>query len=558
MGDKKFKVSTQYDQMNNGPHERPFVPIGAPCLAYHVAFWHRDVIDKKDEVKCLPDSFDEGIECSTKEDKHKKSNTDLVGEYFDRVRSFFSENNKGFVETTKTSPDLIKERTRTWTTSFSANGAEELTLIAENHTEYWRFSVILNFKEHQAKVCLNAQRIFKLVLELRDSQKVKTDISEMRSALVEEFEVFVRDNVLPPVPVDAEYSELTNRCFCNLIGSVFWKPTSPGRWPHHDVNGDKVWDEPVFNKPRLLVKKLWPMIERLQGEPSATPGHRDYEMAASLMLDGRAIYASSLGHPATEMAMLTEKVPVVYSLIVCFDDAWQLGRLIDTVHSIETLRLAALRDIEKIGVAAQKLFSIRAFLREGGDVEDVQEKMDELLRSDVSWRVERSQRYWKQFKYRVDRLRIGRIEGFQPYDDFVFRRIGDTITFIESVGRQLSLIRKEIDLRYQLKQTKILQRQTISMKETGRQILVLQKVGEGLLLIPFTYYCYMLCEKLLKKTSIDIDHIKIYFSEYLLFGLALFFSASAMRLADWLKEKETERHKLAEEKSEAGDRPGRG
>lgn len=554
MEDRKFEISNQYDQMNNGPHERPFVPIGAPCLAYHVAFWHRDVIDKKDEENRGRSPFDERKRASKEHDGHKKSNTDLVGEYFDRVRVFFAENNREFAELPMAAGDLAKERTRTRTASFSANGQEELTLIAENHTEYWRLSVILNFKEGQAKVCLNAQRIFKLVLELKDAEKIPEDVSGIRSALVEEFEAFVVKNVLPPVPRDAEYRELTNRCFCNLIGSIFWKPESPGRWPDYDVNGDRVWDARTIEKPRSLVQRLWPMIKRLQGEPSAVPGHRDYEMAASLMLDGRAIYASSLGHPATEASVLTEKVPVVYSLIACFDDAWQLGRLIDTVHSIETLRLAALRDIDKISAAAQELFSIRAFLREGGDVEDVQGRMEELLRSDVSWRVERSQRYWKQFKYRVDRLRIGRIEGFQPYDAFVFRRIGDTITFIESVGRQLSFIRKEVDLRYQLKQTKILQKQTISLKDTGRQIFVLQKVGELLLLIPFTYYCYMLCEKLLKKTSIDIDYIKIQFSEFLLFGLAFFFAASAMRLADWLKEKETERHKLAEEKGEADSR----
>ena len=531
---EKIDICNQYDQMNNGPHERPFVPISAPSLAYHIAFWHPDVVEKNGKRAPLRQASGSRADAPREEEETEKTNAQLVGEYFEWVCAHFSEKNATFTASSNSGPGFVKERTRTWTASFRAQEAEEVTLIAECHTEYWRLSVFLAFNEKEAVVCAKAREVFKQVMGMAPEGGLSVDLSGVRSALVDEFEVFVRDRVLPPVTDRADFLKLTKRCFCNLIGSIFWKPDTPGRWPDYDLNSDKVWDEPFLPKPRVLVRQMWPMIERLQGQPSATPGDRDYEMAASLLLGGRAVYASSLGHPITSESNVTGKVPVIYSLIVCFDDAWQLGRLVDVVHSMETLRLAALRDIDKISAAAKELFSIRASLRKGVSLKKVQARMERLLRLDVSWRIERSQRYWRQFRHRIDRLRIVRIEGFQAYDSFVYRRIGDTITFIESTGRQLAFIRKEVDLRYQ-------QKQTNSLEATGRRIFVLQKYGELLLLIPFSYYCYMLSEKVLKKSTLDPTYLSVHVLGLFLVALALLVTVLVLWWARRAQETEMKR-----------------
>ena len=505
----RFSLSNQYEGMNNGPHERPFVPIAAPCLAYHAAFWFVSV-DKARHAR--------------------RRNAELVREYFNCAREHFKSENQCFDELQSREP--VTDRIRTWTVTFVSHGtSERVTLTAECHTEYWRLSVILGFGAGEPSICKAAWDLFALVSNLRAYDELSMEAREAgRAALVDDFEAFVMGRVLPPVSSDDAFWKIVKYCFCTFIGSVFWKPTPFARQPNYDLNANEIWEDVRFKEPRPLIRQLWPIIECLQGEHSAAPGLRDFEVTASMFLESRAIYASSLGHPKTPPSGSPSRVPVVYSLVVCFDDPWQLGRLLDTIHSMGTLRLAALRDVDKISRAARDLASIRSLLRKGSGIEKVQHKMELLLKRDVSWRIERSQRYWKQFQSRIKRLRIERIEGFQPYDSFVDRRIGDTITFIESTGRQLSFVRKEVDLRYQLQQTD-------SLEKNGNRIVALQKAGEMLLVIPLTYYAYMLCDKFSEK----MKGWKIFAMDYapwMLFSVSLLIACLALRFSEFLRKKE--------------------
>jgi hypothetical protein len=527
------RPDSQYEEMNNGPHERPFVQVIAPGMAYHAAFWFGGS-RKSDDVRQygsgrrkLRDQIAEG-------NKRLRKNIASVREYFDLLKMHFLRKNPGFKESPQRHPRVEHNRIRTWVAIFhNDDSTDQITLVAECHNEYWRLSVIVGFMKEHSILFPEAKQLLNSVSEAGADDPINMDDAGLRKHLVTDFESYVDTHVLPKFSSE-ENDRIKKECVCTFIGTIFWKPTLPGRNPDFDIDHNQVWALHEYKDDcRSLIRSLWPVIENLQGVNSSRPGFRDYEMTASTFLNKRAIYASSLGHPMTPVSEITERVPVVYSLFVCFDDAWQIGRLIDTIHSMGVLRIASLRDIEKISDASGKLGIIRSAIREDGSlaIEELQEEMDLLLRDDVSWRIERSQRYWRQFLGRVARLRIGRIEGFQPYDEFVSRRIGDTITFIESTGRQLAFIRKEIDLRQQIKQTASLQKHI-------RIITALQKGGETLLLLPLTYYAHMLWDKALHLPEECAAYGEAISCSPLSFGLSLLTASSTIWLAGKSREKE--------------------
>lgn len=529
------RSDSQYEEMNNGPHERPFVQVIAPGMAYHAAFWFGDrrepdrVQHDDSGRRRLRDQIAEG-------NQRLRRNISSVREYFDRLKKHFLEKNPQFRESPQRHPRVEHGRVRTWVAIFhNDDGADQITLVAECHTEYWRLSVIVGFMKERSLLFPQAKKLLDSVSQAGTDHPIKMNGAGLRKALITDFEQYVDKHVLPKSP-PGEKDGITEECVATFIGTIFWKPTLSGRHPDFNIDHSQVWALHKYKGDcRNLTKSLWPVIENLQGVDSGRPGFRDYEMTASTFLNKRAIYASSLGHPMTPISEVTRQVPVIYSLFVCFDDAWQIGRLIDTIHSMGVLRIASLRDIEKISEASGKLGIIRSAIREDGSlaIEELQEQMDFLLRDDVSWRIERSQRYWRQFAERVSRLRIGRIEGFQPYDEFVNRRIGDTITFIESTGRQLSFIRKEIDLRQQMKQTASLQKHI-------RMITALQKGGETLLLLPLTYYSHMLYEKGLHLPQACSSYSETIYCPLLSFGLSLLTASSIIWLASKFRKKEVD------------------
>src|SRR5207237_9236604 len=74
-----------------------------------------------------------------------------------------------------------------------------------------------------------------------------------------------------------------------------------------------------------------------------------------------------------------------------------------------------------IGIAHEKLNQItRGFLDATG--------------TGLSYRIERSRYYVTQFDNNVKLLRIKRLEGDQPYDQFIRRRLGSEFDLIDRLG----------------------------------------------------------------------------------------------------------------------------
>jgi hypothetical protein len=214
-----------------------------------------------------------------------------------------------------------------------------------------------------------------------------------------------------------------------------------------------------------IVDAMWPFIKEIQRSNEFDEEDEERygkpEFTVSKFQDGRAIYISSLGwmdpNPESQWAK-----PVVYTVIVSYRSRWSLGRLIERIHSMGSFRLAAMCDIEKITKVGDELKRIQEQLRDeeskisqNGDMaNDINgdKYVKKCLRtgSEIKYglmhRVERSQYYVKSFERHLEGLRCSRVEGFQPYDQFVKRRMYGAFDYIKRVGDRYRELRAEVEL----------------------------------------------------------------------------------------------------------------
>jgi hypothetical protein len=107
---------------------------------------------------------------------------------------------------------------------------------------------------------------------------------------------------------------------------------------------------------RNAKKKLLPLIQHRQRSE-----HTRYECAVNYMLDGRALYLSTLG-PQLPSTPEDERIPVEFIVYAHqrFNDTTivnklQLGRLVSQILLLGTLRLCALKDVKALHYAGGQL-----------------------------------------------------------------------------------------------------------------------------------------------------------------------------------------------------------
>lgn len=270
--------------------------------------------------------------------------------------------------------------------------------------------------------------------------------------------------------------------------------------------------------------KLLPLIERHNREE-----HVRYECAANYMLDGRALYMSTLG-PQSPSVSWKQRIPVEFIIYAhqrlgdrTVVNKWQLGRLVNQILLLGTLRLCALKDVSSLHAAGgqlslldQSMQSAREAIaftevkaqaktsnsgvptnqseQAAGDesvmelIGNAHRKLNEITgiflkktASGLLYRIERSRYYVKQFEENVKLLRIKRLEGDQPYDQFIRRRLGSEFDFIDRLG-----IRYERATRNMV----TLDQNYLSMKanQIDEDIHAIQKYGEFVLLAALVPY----------------------------------------------------------------------
>ncbi|MBI1187909.1 MAG: DUF3422 family protein [Alphaproteobacteria bacterium] len=196
----------------------------------------------------------------------------------------------------------------------------------------------------------------------------------------------------------------------------------------------------------------------LDDERKPPPQEHASESVLCSLLDGQALYAAPLVHWGTGV------LPVRYLLAYgpdCSPD--QLGRLVRRLHVMGELRHTALLDYDR-GPGADDLKRASKEIREVGalfnkkihdgeitdfsQLSEISTKLNELNRhadGGITYRTEQSRYYADAFKERLPDLRVGRIEGYQPYDAFVRRYVYQTFSKIDQVGRRYEALGRRLD-----------------------------------------------------------------------------------------------------------------
>lgn len=202
---------------------------------------------------------------------------------------------------------------------------------------------------------------------------------------------------------------------------------------------------------------------------SAFPEGRDREFVGGLLLGGQAVFVSTFGSsvpdqiangsaalyrfeegylPASRYMLLLDRRP----------DSGQLGRLLERIHSVETFRLAALRNLKEVRDAADEIrfFGLKLDRLNAADYQGQRDLLDEILarlraqaqavRGGLSYRISRSELYASEYRSRLAELRSKQIEGWQPYQDFFERRTAHTYEMISSVKALRSALMDRVQL----------------------------------------------------------------------------------------------------------------
>jgi Protein of unknown function (DUF3422) len=226
----------------------------------------------------------------------------------------------------------------------------------------------------------------------------------------------------------------------------------------HTVHFDRLKEEHVLafaDSLRLVLDAApSPLSESSEapseGERSVQPA-MDY--SAAHFLDSRVMYLSTLSAQRQSKCNSNRRMryePLRY-LVFGPRNRWQMGRLVERIHHLDTYRLASLVELTELNKANESLKRFEKTTRVAGSSEDLQRAQKELSNIESSfsggldYRLERARRYISGFRSVAIQLRSRRVEGYQPYDEFVQRRIGSFWTFINRLGDRLERARARVD-----------------------------------------------------------------------------------------------------------------
>jgi hypothetical protein len=267
------------------------------------------------------------------------------------------------------------------------------------------------------------------------------------------------------------YTRVDDRPHWKHFQQPFWR--DPGdRNPPEDVVHDPQQKTQFWSQKRQV---FWPLMTA----PVRGIDMSKHEFAVSQMLDHRALHITALGAQPTTLAG-EERVPTCYFLLTETLNGWQIGRLIDRINRLGTLRHAALFGTEQLQKVSVKLRSVeqemkgafahaylvsrkqnarspadspkdkenveraaRDLRRHVSSVAEAMLNIDALAGGNLERRIERSRFYLGLFRQRMSALRIERIEGFQRIDTFIESRFGSSFAFVELLAARYQRARAD-------------------------------------------------------------------------------------------------------------------
>lgn len=248
---------------------------------------------------------------------------------------------------------------------------------------------------------------------------------------------------------------------------------------------------------RDALKEYWPFIKASNQSLSRA------DIVACSVIRRGAVYVSTLGYSNWSASAATESVR--YLVLASVEGRWQIGRLVNRINRLGCYRLMALRNLPQlqktsleIRILGQVLDRLNFDLSnrdlDKSTIAECLARLQKLGRGaegGLAYRVARSRYYVNAFNALAQDLHAERIEGFQPYDAFVRRRLYETYHFIDRLGDRVDRVRSRFNTMLEGVQTEALRRTQVSSEQ-------LLHVGDYVGWVAVTYYGGHLLSLLIK------------------------------------------------------------
>jgi len=202
------------------------------------------------------------------------------------------------------------------------------------------------------------------------------------------------------------------------------------------------------------------------------------EYVANLFLEERALFISNLGSEPPRGEPGNRDRFIRYQVFVKQAKSRELGRLVERINTLETLKIMSLKDVElirevgtsirlqgsKLDKISAKLNNVRAEKPKGArkleralcDLEAQLDTMSGLPTGGLAYRVVRSDYYGDQFKRRLKTMEAKPLEFWQSYAMFAERRYYSVLDYIANTGRRIRNLRNRLAATLETIQTTIL------------------------------------------------------------------------------------------------------
>jgi len=509
MGLQKLNTISSYEEINGGAHRKPASILGAPSLVRRIGFWNAGFVDQRPQRNLSEKPRSGGnrtwLDPVAYAAAHTKYLRDLQKVLASQGERQVHIELWDFVHCS----DLVPQSGTVSLVRFWWYGIRA-TIRLEYHTEYMTLTSMLDlsvkpnvrYRRTAGDLQSQLEQAMDLLGELFSSPRPKSReryrrIGYFQDVVWEQFERTILNGFISKRPIlEGSLGEV----FADFRGMVTGSEIeAPRSWPpvtsserfkqrlfrtfRSDLprrrESSRRHREPPLGWSRDTLSRLWPLME-------AHEFLRDYEFTVGGFLGGRVLYVSALGPQALENRNETWPwAPVYYYLHAYTDDEWQIGRLVDRINTLGTLRLATtmqIGDLLKAGKLVDELSGMiddtATFLQaaikdtksrageaasdigdEACDVSqsaratpvevadekmvDVQVKLhevDQTVSGDVAYRLERSHYYLQQFAREAEGLRERRVEGYQKYQEFVMRRMGSVFGYIDLLRTRMQTI----------------------------------------------------------------------------------------------------------------------
>ena len=278
-------------------------------------------------------------------------------------------------------------------------------------------------------------------------------------------------------------------------------------------------EEASIKDPHLVINRYWPFIKAMEQKQYGEKRSLDKDIIVSLINDRSSMYISSLGQTGNDVEPGTEAdklEPIRYLVLSKISARRQLGRLSDRIDRLGTYRLLALRNFKEIRRKGDMIENTEALIREyrerstevdktveseksGNEpvtvfddqfyeIERLINNIDQNVHGGISHRVFASRHYVRSYWNLAKGLRSDRVEGFQPYDEFIHRQLTQHYDFIDNFGKKVDALQTSFGNLIQQQQVKGLANFSRKIKNAQQELVSLQKAAHAIEFIAITYY----------------------------------------------------------------------